>query len=99
MTETTPYETQEEALEGRLRSMGFYVALVQELGEDLSKVRDTISRMEAAGFPEEYTILEPVKQLERSATLQVEPKVVAFMKAYMELMAEAQSQTEAPAET
>lgn len=85
--DTTPYETQEEALEGRLRSMGFFVGLVQDLGVRLAGVRETIAEMEAAGFPKEYAILEPVKQLEVSATLQVEPKVAAFLTAYQELLA------------
>lgn len=96
--DTTPYETQEEALEGRLRSMGFFVGLVQSLGANLAAVRATIAEMEAAGFPKEYSILEPVKQLEVSATLQVEPKVGAFLAAYQELLASATEEEEPPVE-
>lgn len=92
--ETTPYETQDEALEGRIRSMGFFVGLVQKLGNSLTDVRTTIAEMEAAGFPQEYGILEPVKQLEVSATLQVEPRVAAFLGAYQALLASLETETE-----
>jgi len=100
--DTTPFETQEDALEGRIRSMGYFVGLVQQLAGNLGQVRATVAEMEAAGFPKEYSILDPVKQLEVSATLQVEPKIAAFLGAYQELLAAATapegepSQAEAP---
>jgi len=93
--DTTPFETQEDALEGRIRSMGYFVGLVETLAGNLGAVRATVAEMEAAGFPREYSILDPVKQLEVSATLQVEPKIAAFLGAYQELLA---STTETPTE-
>lgn len=96
--DTTPYETQEEALEGRIRSMGFSLGLVEKLGLALAAVRDIISEMEDAKFPKEYGILEPVQQLERSATIQVEPKIGAFLAAYKELLASTVQEDPAPTE-
>jgi len=98
MPTTTPYETQEEAFEGRIRSMGYFVGLVTQLAGDLGKVRATVAEMEAAGFPTEYDILDPVKQLERSATLQVEPKIATFMLAYQGLLEAAAAATEESSE-
>lgn len=89
MTITTPYETEEEAFEGRIRSMGYFLGLVQKLGANLGAVRTTIGEMKAAGFPEEYGIMHLVEQLERSATTQVEPKILDFMKVYQALQQEA----------
>ena len=88
-TITTPYETQEEALEGRIRSMGYFVGLVQKLGDNLTDVRETIAEMQAAGFPTEYSIMAPVENLERSATIQVEPRIKAFLEAYQALIQDA----------
>ena len=92
MVNTTPYETKEEALEGRIRSMGFSVAMITRLASELASVRATVAEMKATGFPIEYGILEPVENLERSATLQVEPKIAAFMNSYQSLMQEAATQ-------
>lgn len=94
---TTPYETQEEAVEGRVRSMGYSVAHVMQLATNLAAVRATVAEMEASGFPQEYGILEPVKQLEVSATLQVEPKITSFLESYQELLTSLTSPTLEPA--
>lgn len=93
-TNTTPYETAEEALEGRIRSMGYSLGHVVALAAELAAVRARVEAMQADDFPTEYGILEPIIALERSATLQAEPKIAAFMSSYQSLLAKAEDTSE-----
>ena len=97
---TTPYETPEEALEARIRFLGYYMGPIQASAAALQTVRDQIALMEEAGFPTELKLLDELKALEQQATFTAEKTIIALVGNYQRLVEETNNppQDDPPAE-